>query len=102
MHPLTLEVAFCPQTGKLLGAQAVHVYGVDNSIDVLATAMQDGMTIFDLEHLELVCASRFSSTKEPANLAGFVGANVLCGDVKIAHADELNEEMLEKCQVLDV
>ncbi len=50
---LTLKLLFDPQTGRILGAQAVGGAGVDKRIDVLAVAIQAGMTVFDLEEMEL-------------------------------------------------
>ena len=41
---MVLKVLFAPDTGKLLGAQAVGGAGVDKRMDVLATAMAAGMT----------------------------------------------------------
>ncbi|MBL8851055.1 MAG: FAD-dependent oxidoreductase, partial [Planctomycetaceae bacterium] len=46
---MTLKLLFDPASGKLLGAQAVGGEGVDKRIDVLAVALQAGMTVFDLE-----------------------------------------------------
>jgi NADPH-dependent 2,4-dienoyl-CoA reductase/sulfur reductase-like enzyme len=100
-HPITLKVVFEPETGRLLGAQAVGIAGVDKRIDVLSTAMQAGMTIFDLEHLELAYAPPYGSAKDPVNMAGFVGGNVLRGDVRIVHAEEL-EGVEAGVQIVDV
>jgi hypothetical protein len=41
----------------IVGAQAVGEVGVARRIDVIATAMMDGATVFDLEDLELCCAA---------------------------------------------
>jgi NADPH-dependent 2,4-dienoyl-CoA reductase/sulfur reductase-like enzyme/rhodanese-related sulfurtransferase len=87
---MTLKVIFDPITGKLLGAEAVGKSGIDKRIDVLSTALQAGMTIYDLEHLELAYAPPYGSAKDPVNMAGFVGSNVLRGDVEIVHPEELN------------
>jgi NADPH-dependent 2,4-dienoyl-CoA reductase/sulfur reductase-like enzyme/rhodanese-related sulfurtransferase len=87
---MTLKVIFDPSTGKLLGAEAVGKSGIDKRIDVLSTALQAGMTIYDLEHLELAYAPPYGSAKDPVNMAGFVGSNVLRGDVEIVHPEELN------------
>jgi NADPH-dependent 2,4-dienoyl-CoA reductase/sulfur reductase-like enzyme len=57
-HAMHLKVLFDPTDGKLLGAQAVGVDGVDKRIDVLAVAIRAGLTIEDLEHLELPTARR--------------------------------------------
>jgi NADPH-dependent 2,4-dienoyl-CoA reductase/sulfur reductase-like enzyme/rhodanese-related sulfurtransferase len=77
---MTLKVLFHPKSGKLLGAQAVGGAGVDKRIDVLAVAIQAGMTVFDLEEMELAYAPQFGSAKDPVNMAGFVAANVLRGE----------------------
>lgn len=77
---MTLKVLFDPEQGKLLGAQAVGGAGVDKRIDVLAVAIQSGMTVYDLEEMELAYAPQFGSAKDPINMAGFVAAGLLRGD----------------------
>lgn len=99
--PITLRVIFDPETGLLLGAQAVGKKGVDKRIDVLSTAMQAGMSIYDLEHLELAYAPPYGSAKDPVNMAGFVGSNVLRGDVHIAHPGDLCSPQAD-WQIVDV
>ena len=74
-----------PTDGKILGAQAVGGAGVDKRIDVLAMAIQAGMTVFDLEEAELAYAPQFGSAKDPINMAGFIAAGVVRGDVRVAH-----------------
>ena len=69
-EPIALKVLFAPDTGKLLGAQAVGHEGVDKRIDVLATALKAGMTVHDLAELELAYAPPYGSAKDPVNLAG--------------------------------
>ena len=77
---MTLKLLFDPVTGKLLGAQAVGGAGVDKRIDVLAVAIQAGMTVFDLEEMELAYSPQFGSAKDPVNMAGFVAAGLVRGD----------------------
>jgi NADPH-dependent 2,4-dienoyl-CoA reductase/sulfur reductase-like enzyme/rhodanese-related sulfurtransferase len=77
---MTLKVLFHPTTGKLLGAQAVGGVGVDKRIDVLAVAIQAGMTVFDLEEMELAYAPQYGSAKDPINMAGFVAGGLVRGD----------------------
>ena len=50
---LSLKLLFAPADGRILGAQAVGRAGVDKRIDVLAMAIQAGMTVHDLEESEL-------------------------------------------------
>jgi NADPH-dependent 2,4-dienoyl-CoA reductase/sulfur reductase-like enzyme/rhodanese-related sulfurtransferase len=77
---MVLKLLFAPDTGKLLGAQAVGGAGVDKRIDVLAVAIQAGMTVFDLEEVELAYAPQFGAAKDPVNMAGFVAAGLLRGE----------------------
>jgi NADPH-dependent 2,4-dienoyl-CoA reductase/sulfur reductase-like enzyme/rhodanese-related sulfurtransferase len=77
---MTLKLLFAPENGKVLGAQAVGGAGVDKRIDVLAVAIQAGMTVFDLEEMELAYSPQFGSAKDPVNMAGFVAAGLLRGE----------------------
>jgi pyruvate/2-oxoglutarate dehydrogenase complex dihydrolipoamide dehydrogenase (E3) component/rhodanese-related sulfurtransferase len=79
-EPMTLKVLFDPQSGRLFGAQAVGGAGVDKRIDVLAVAIQAGMTVFDLEEMELAYAPQYGAAKDPINMAGFVAAGLLRGN----------------------
>lgn len=86
--PLHLKVLFAPDSGKLLGAQVVGFDGVDKRIDVLATAMCAGLTIDDLQNLELAYAPPYGSAKDPVNMAGFIGSNMRKGDIAVWYAED--------------
>ena len=45
-------------------------------------AIQKGATVFDLEEAELCYAPQYGAAKDPVNMAGFVAANALRGDVQ--------------------
>ncbi|KAK0726505.1 Rhodanese-like domain-containing protein [Apiosordaria backusii] len=85
---LTVKIHFDLKNGKSLGGQVTgpENAGVDKQTDVLAVALTAGMTVEDLEHLELAYAPPFGSAKDAVNMAGFVAGNVLRGDVEIVHA----------------
>jgi Uncharacterized NAD(FAD)-dependent dehydrogenases len=86
---LSMKLLFAPD-GRILGAQAVGTDGVDKRIDVLATALRLGGTVYDLEKLELCYAPPYSSAKDPVNMIGFAAANVLRGETKIFHYDAVD------------
>ncbi len=86
---MAVKLFFSPGTGKILGAQIIGKQGVDKRIDVIATAIYGSMTVYDLEELELAYAPPYSSAKDPVNIAGFVAANILKGDVKNINWNEL-------------
>jgi len=48
-------------------------------------AIQLGGTFYDLEEVELCYAPQFGSAKSPVNFAGMVAADVLRGDMPLAH-----------------
>lgn len=91
---MTIKLLFGREDGRVLGGQIVGGAGVDKRIDVLATAIQARMTVYDLEELELAYAPQYGSAKDPINMAGFIAANVLRGDVALAHADALGDALL--------
>jgi rhodanese-related sulfurtransferase len=96
-----LKLLFAPDDGRILGAQAVGFDGVDKRIDVVATAIHAGMTVYDLEHLELAYAPPYGSAKDPVNMAGFVASNLLRGDLLQWYADDY-PQVLENGTVIDV
>lgn len=97
---LFVKMIFDPKSGKVLGAQAVGADGVDKRIDVFAVAIRAGMTVYDLEELELSYAPPFGSAKDAVNFAGFVAANALRGDFRLCQAEEFikpasNQKLLD-------
>ena len=84
---IVLKVIFRKSDGRLLGAQALGLDGVEKRIDALAMAIQMGATVYDLEEAELCYAPPFGSAKDPVNFAGMVAADVLRGDMPLAHWD---------------
>jgi NADPH-dependent 2,4-dienoyl-CoA reductase/sulfur reductase-like enzyme/rhodanese-related sulfurtransferase len=99
---LSLKLLFDPQNGTIVGAQAVGGAGVDKRIDVIATAIQGGLSVFDLEEAELCYAPQFGSAKDPVNMAGFIAAGVLRGDQPVRHSDDLIAGLLGDITLIDV
>jgi len=88
--------------GRVLGAQIVGYDGVDKRIDDIAIAVRHRMTVHDLQEFELAYAPPFSSAKDPVNMAGYVGSNVLNGDVKAAYWYEAMNADISRTFLLDV
>ena len=88
-QPIHMKLLFSKEDGRILGAQAVGLEGVDKRIDVIAMAIQLRGTVYDLEEAELCYAPQFGSAKDPVNLAGMIAANVLRGDVSLARWEDL-------------
>jgi NADPH-dependent 2,4-dienoyl-CoA reductase/sulfur reductase-like enzyme/rhodanese-related sulfurtransferase len=87
--PISLKLIFRCDDGRIVSAQAFGKEGVERRIDVISMAIQKGGTVFDLEEAELCYAPQFGSAKDPVNMAGMIAANVIRGDARIAHWDDL-------------
>ncbi|WP_311258496.1 FAD-dependent oxidoreductase [Microbacterium sp. WCS2018Hpa-9] len=99
--PVHLNVHFRGDDGRILGAQACGTGGVDKRIDVLATALRAGMSVDDLIDLDLAYSPPYGQAKDPVNLAGMLGANVLDGTMRLWDAQDL-DLVRETSLVLDV
>ena len=86
---ITMKLIFSKTDGRVLGAQAIGLAGVEKRIDVIAMAIQKNATVYDLEEAELCYAPPFGSAKDPVNLAGMIAANVLHGHVSVGHWQDL-------------
>ena len=99
---MSIKMLFDPDSGEILGAQAVGGAGVDKRIDIIATAMTGGISAPELADLELAYAPPFSSAKDPVNMLGYMAENVLSGDFDVVEPDELDALRAEGWTVLDV
>jgi len=98
---VSFKMLFEPKSGKILGAQAVGKDGIDKRIDVMAVAQRAGMTVEQLQHLELTYAPPYGSAKDVINQAAFVASNIIKGDAKAIHYDEI-DNLTEDQILLDV
>jgi NADPH-dependent 2,4-dienoyl-CoA reductase/sulfur reductase-like enzyme/rhodanese-related sulfurtransferase len=78
-HELALKLVYDGSSGRLLGAQAFGVKGVEKRIDVAATALAAGMKVSDLARLDLAYAPPYSSANDPINMAAFAAENDMTG-----------------------
>ncbi|MBS5823975.1 MAG: FAD-dependent oxidoreductase [Clostridium argentinense] len=98
---MTLKLIFNDE-GKILGAQAVGYDGVEKRIDVIATVIRLGGTVYDLTELELSYAPPYSSAKDPVNFAGYVAENILSGKSQVVLPREIDGRDREKVVLIDV
>ena len=98
--PLAFKLLFSPE-GKIFGAQIVGLKGVDKRIDVIATAIRGGMTVYDLEELELAYAPPYGSARDPINIIGFLAGNILRGDLDTIDWDAVDSLDRSKYALLD-
>ncbi|MBS4190581.1 CoA-disulfide reductase [Bacillus sp. FJAT-49705] len=99
---IALKLIFDKETGKIFGAQAVGMDGVDKRMDVIATAIKGGLTVEDLTHLELSYAPPYSSAKDPVNMAGYVAANIMEGELEHVQWHEIDDIIASGGLLIDV
>ncbi|WP_232698767.1 CoA-disulfide reductase [Brevibacillus daliensis] len=100
--PIWFKLLFNKEDGKIYGAQAISVDGADKRIDVIATAIKGGLTVFDLPDLELAYAPPYSSAKDPVNMAGYMASNISQGLVDIVQWHEIDEIVANGGLLIDV
>lgn len=92
--PMTLKLVFDPESGRVLGAQAIGIEGVDKRMDVIATAMAFQGTVRDLTGVDLSYAPPFGAAKDPVHMAAFAAANQLDGVSDFVDADANLDDVL--------
>jgi len=99
---LTLKLTFEPVSGRIYGAQAVGVDGVDKRIDQIALLIKQGGTVYDLMKVEHAYAPPFSSAKDPIAIAGYAASNIISGAMPVVYWREVREMDPKDVFLLDV
>lgn len=98
---ISLKLLF-NEEGYILGAQGVGAEGIDKHMDVIATTMRLGGTIYDLTELELTYAPPYSSAKSPVNMLGFAAENILSKRTEVFTYENLKDYDATQTILLDV
>ncbi|MGP1455761.1 MAG: CoA-disulfide reductase [Treponema sp.] len=99
---LSIKILYNPENGRLWGAQAVGIEGVDKRIDVLAAYIKKNGTISDLAEFEHAYAPPFASAKDPINMLGFIAENDRDGLSHIVSWREVDSYVKKNAFILDV
>lgn len=99
---ISLKVLYAPEDGKLYGAQAVGQEGCDKTIDVIATAIAGGMSVYDLTDVELCYAPPFNTAKSAVNYAGYIAENLRAGEAYFDDVAHIEGLVASGATVLDV
>lgn len=100
--PIAMKMTFDPKTGKIFGAQGVGMDGVEKRIDVMATAIKGGLTVFDLQDIEPCYAPPYNSAKDPVNMLGYYAENIIEGMVDTVQWHEVDEIIKAGGVIIDV
>lgn len=107
-----MKLLFDKETGKIYGAQALGKGIVDKRIDVIATLIKMGGTIYDLYDLELGYQPYYSTTEDANNVIASQAINIKENRLKHVRLSELknikgeydiydirNEVYFNKCHI---
>lgn len=99
--PLTVELLYDGQSGKLLGAELAGRHGVDKRLDVICTALAGGLTVEALAGLDLAYAAPYAAARDPLNVAASV-ASACRAELATPWSPELLERRRGKATLVDV
>lgn len=99
---ISMKILYDPKDGRILGAQAVGREGTEKRIDVISTAIALGGKIGDLSSIELCYAPPFSSAKDPVNVLGYIGENLMAGMYHMVDAKDIDDRLTHGGLMLDV
>ncbi len=98
---MTLKMHITPD-GRVLGAQGIGYEGVDKRIDVIAAVIRLNGTVKELTEMELSYAPPYSSAKDPVNMLGYVGENVIEGLSTLITVEEFQEMDKNEYTLVDI
>lgn len=101
-HYMAFKLVFEVPTGKILGAQAIGLGSADKRVDVIAAMITMGGTLEDLKELELCYSPIFGTAKDVVNMAALVALNILYGDSKQVHVNEVRGLVESGAYIVDV
>ncbi|MGL6108003.1 CoA-disulfide reductase [Romboutsia sp.] len=99
---ISFKMLFDPNSGKIFGAQGVGKSGVEKRIDLIANSIKAGFTVYDLQDVEVCYAPPYNSAKDPVNMLGYYGANILEKVVDNTQWYEVDDLVENKKFILDV
>ena len=87
---LDMKPVFSAEDGTIYGAQVIGDESAARRLDVLAAAMQGGLSVDDVAQLELCYATAYGAPKDAVNLLAMAARNLVNDDVAIAQWHEVD------------
>lgn len=99
--PLFTKVLFGVPSGQLLGAQVIGKGAADKRADIMAALLMMHANLEDLKELELCYSPVYGTAKDALNHAALVGLNILNGDVRHVHVEDVRGLVEEGAMIID-
>ena len=74
----------------------------DKRIDLIANSIKAGFTVYDLQDIEVCYAPPYNSAKDPVNIMGYYGANIMENIVENTQWYEIDDLVKNNEFILDV
>lgn len=100
---VTVKLIYNTETGQILGGQTAGYEGADRRLDVIATAIAGGLTVYDLADIDFAYSPPLGTANDALNMAAYTAENRMTGyspSVTVAELDELIKRI--KPAVIDV
>lgn len=101
-HFMSFKLLFAPESGKLLGAQAIGPGDAAKRVDSVAALISLGGTVADVMDFEHCYAPLFSTAKDVVHMAALVAENVRSGRMKQVHVNKVRELVESSAYIVDV
>lgn len=101
-HFMSFKLLFAPESGKLLGAQAIGPGDAAKRVDTIAALISLGGTLADVMRFEHCYAPLFSTAKDVVHMAALVAENVRSGRMKQVHVDQVRDLVESGAYIVDV
>lgn len=99
--PIYTKVLFAVPSGQLLGAQVISKGAADKRADVMAAMIMNHANLEDLKELELCYSPLYGTAKDALNHAALVGLNILNGDVRHVHVEDIRKLVEDGAFIID-
>ena len=100
--PMAFKLVYSVPDGKILGAQAIGRGDATKRVDIIASLIHMGGTIYDLIGVEHCYAPLFSTAKDVVHMAALTAANLLEGVFKQVHVKDVRGIVESGAVIIDV
>lgn len=101
-HYMAFKLLFELPTGRLLGAQAIGKGDAVGRVNVIAALLKCNATLEDLKNTELCYSPVYGTAKDVVNMAALVGLNILNGEYRQVHVNEVRALAEAGACIIDV